>query len=115
MTILTALDMSVAYDTLVHATLLHRLQHTLLSSGFVHISYLFDCSSFLEIYLEGILQGSVLDSLNFFSFFFSQIANYMLCTCVEDQNEPQAFLNYFMKIEVKQFSSASGFIYETLL
>ena len=34
-TILTALDMSAAFDTLDHATLLHRLEHTFGLSGFV--------------------------------------------------------------------------------
>ena len=34
-TILTALDMSAAFDTLDHITLLHRLQHTFGLSGYV--------------------------------------------------------------------------------
>ena len=33
--ILTALDMSAAFDTLDHITLLHRLQHTFGLSGYV--------------------------------------------------------------------------------
>ena len=45
-TILTALDMSVAFDTLDHATLIHRLKHihlvslVLSSPGFSHICFL---------------------------------------------------------------------------
>ena len=38
-TILTALDMSAAFDTLDHITLLHRLQHTFGLSGYHIISY----------------------------------------------------------------------------
>ena len=38
-TILTALDISAAFDTLDHATLLHKLEHTFCLSGFV-ISWL---------------------------------------------------------------------------
>ena len=33
-TIFTALDMSAAFDTLDHITLLHRLQHTIGLSGY---------------------------------------------------------------------------------
>ena len=51
-TILTALDMSAAFDTLDHATLLHRLEHTFGLSGFVISwirSYLTNRSSFVKI------------------------------------------------------------------
>ena len=51
-TILTALDMSAAFDTLDHITLLHRLQHTFGLSGYVISwirSYLTDRSSFVKI------------------------------------------------------------------
>ena len=52
-TILTVLDMSAAFDTLDHATLLHRLEHIFGLSGFV-ISwirpYLTNSSSFVKIY-----------------------------------------------------------------
>ena len=50
--ILTALDMSAAFDTLDHITLLHRLQHTFGLSGYVISwirSYLTDRSSFVKI------------------------------------------------------------------
>ena len=50
-TILTALDMSAAFDTLDHATLLHRLQHTFGLSGYVISwvrSYLTDRTSFVK-------------------------------------------------------------------
>ena len=51
-TILTALDMSAAFDTLDHITFLHRLQHTFGLSGYVISwirSYLTDCSSFRAV------------------------------------------------------------------
>ena len=51
-TILTALDMSAAFDTLDHITLLHRLQHTFGLSGYAISwirSYLTDRSSFVKI------------------------------------------------------------------
>ena len=51
-TILTALDMSAAFDTLDHATLLHRLQHTFGLSGYVISwvrSYLTNRTSFVKI------------------------------------------------------------------
>ena len=51
-TILTALDMSAAFDTLDHITLLYRLQHTFGLSGYVISwirSYLTDRSSFVKI------------------------------------------------------------------
>ena len=48
--ILAALDMSAAFDTLDHTTLLHRLEHTFGLSGTVHTwihSYLTNRSSFV--------------------------------------------------------------------
>ena len=51
-TILTAFDMSAAFDTLDHATLLHRLEHTFGLSGFVISwirSYPKNRSSFVKI------------------------------------------------------------------
>ena len=77
--ILTALDMSAAFDTLDHATLLHRLEHTFSLSGFVISwirSYLTNRSSFVKIYSStspsttistGVLQGSVLGPILFIS------------------------------------------------
>ena len=85
-TILTALDMSAAFDTLDHITLLHRLQHTFGLSGYVISwirSYLIDRSSFVKIdlssspsttILTGVPQGSVLGPL-LFVLFISPIAN----------------------------------------
>ena len=79
-TILTALDMSAAFDTLDHVTLLHRLQHTFGLSGFVISwirSYLTNCLSFVKIdsssspsttILTGMPQGSVLGPLLFVLF-----------------------------------------------
>ena len=84
-TILTALDISAAFDTLDHITLLHRLQHTFGLSGYVISwirSYLTDRSSFVKIdsssspstILTGVPQGSVLGPL-LFVLFISPIAN----------------------------------------
>ena len=89
-TILTALDMSAAFDTLDHITLLHRLQHTFGLSGYVSSwirSYLTDRSSFVKIdsssspsttVLTGLPQGSVLGPL-LFVLFISPIANVINC------------------------------------
>ena len=72
---LTALDMSAAFDTLDHATLLHRLEHTFGLSGFVIswiCSYLTNRSSFVKIdsssspsttISTGVPQGSVFGPL----------------------------------------------------
>ena len=85
-TILTALDMSAAFDTLDHITLLHRLQHTFGLSGYDISwirSYQTDRSSFVKIdsssspsttILTGVPQGSVLGPL-LFVLFISPIAN----------------------------------------
>ena len=85
-TILTALDMSAAFDTLDHTTLLHRLQYTFGLSGFVITwirSYLTNRLSFVKIDSSssprttidtGVPQGSVLGPL-LLVLFISPIAN----------------------------------------
>ena len=78
--------MSAAFDTLDHATLLHRLEHTFGLSGFVISwirSYLTNRSFFVKIdsssststsISTGVPQGSVLGPL-FFVLFISPVAN----------------------------------------
>ena len=87
-TILTALDMSAAFDTLDHATLLHRLEHTFGLSGFVISwirSYLFSRSSFVKIdssssptttILTGVPQGLRSESTSFCSFYLTDCKRY---------------------------------------
>ena len=103
-TILTALDMSAAFDTLDHITLLHRLQHTFGLSGYVISwirSYLTDRSSFVKIdsssspsttILTGVPQGSVLGPL-LFVLFISPIAN-VINSDQSSQNSIVSFHQY---------------------
>ena len=103
-TILTALDMSAAFDTLDHITLLHRLQHTFGLSGYVISwirSYLTDRSSFVKIdsssspsstILTGVPQGSVLGPL-LFVLFISPIAN-VINPDQSNQNNTVSFHQY---------------------
>ena len=85
-TILTALDMSAAFNTLDHTTLLHRLQHTFGLSGYVISwvrSYLTNRTSFVKFHSSsspnttictGVPQGSVLGPI-LFVFFKSPVAS----------------------------------------
>ena len=103
-TILTALDMSAAFDTLDHITLLHRLQHTFGLSGYAISwirSYLTDRSSFVKIdsssspsttILTGVPQGSVLGPL-LFVLFISPIAN-VINSDQSNQNNTVSFHQY---------------------
>ena len=103
-TILTALDMSAAFDTLDHITLLHRLQHTFGLSGYVISwirSYLTDRSSFVKIdsssspsttILTGVPQGSVLGPL-LSVLFISPIAN-VINPDQSNQNNTVSFHQY---------------------
>ena len=103
-TVLTALDMSAAFDTLDHINLLHRLQHICGLSCYVISwirSYLTDRSSFVKIdsssslsttILTGVPQGSVLGPL-LFVFFISLIAN-VINPDLPNQNSIVAFHQY---------------------
>ena len=103
-TIPTALEMSTAFDTLDHITLLHRLQHTFGLSGHAIScirSYLADRSSFVEIYsssspsttiLTGVHQGSVLGPL-LFVLFISPVAN-VINSDQSNQNNTVSFNQY---------------------
>ena len=103
-TILTALDMSSAFDTLNHITLLLRLQHTFGLSGYVISwirSYLTDRSSFVKIdsssspsttILTGVPKGSVLGPL-LFVLFISPIAN-VINPDQSNQNNTVSFHQY---------------------
>ena len=84
--ILTALDMSAAFDTLDHTTFLHRLQHTFGLFGYVIswvCSYLTNHTSFVKIdsssspnmtIFTGVLQGSVFGPF-FFVLFILPVAS----------------------------------------
>ena len=97
-TIITALDMYAAFDTLDHATLLHRLEHTFGLSGFVISwirSYLANRSSFVKIdsssspfttISTGVPQGSFLgphlfSKTNLYTFVYMYIHLYICKLC----------------------------------
>ena len=104
-TILAALNMSAAFDTLDHTTLLHRFQHTFGLSGYVISwirSYLTGLSSFVKIdsssspsttILTGVPQGTVLGPL-LFVLFISPIANVINNSDQLNQNNIVSFHQY---------------------
>ena len=105
-TILTALDMFAAFDTLDHPTFFRRLQHTFGWSGFSSLgirSYLTNRSSFVKIdsstspcttICTGVLQSSLLDPL-LFVLFISPAAN-VINTDLSNINNLLSFTNMLM-------------------
>ena len=87
--ILAVFDMSVAFDTLDHATLLHRLEHTFGLSGFIHI---------------GAPQGWVLGPL-LFVLFISSIARVIQSTSELSNKDTTVS---FHKINSMQFGFMAG-------